>query len=87
MYFRMPDKRVQQLEKDLYYYKKTSRELKQKLKEQTGQSTDTTRQSVVDDSLLALGAASSNADQRNKIIKNGSSDVSARTMFTVSKFT
>lgn len=34
--FRKYEDKIQQLEKDLYFYKKTSRDLKKKLKEITG---------------------------------------------------
>jgi len=41
------EKRIQELEKDLFYYKKTSRELKHRLRDASGSSTSTVVESVV----------------------------------------
>ena len=46
MSFRSLEKRIQELEKDLFYYKKTSRELKHRLRDASGSSTSTVAESI-----------------------------------------
>ena len=46
MLSRSLEKKIQELEKDLFYYKKTSRELKHRLREMTGSSTATVADSI-----------------------------------------
>ena len=72
---RLLEKRIQELEKDLFYYKKTSRELKHRLRDTSGSSTSTVMESVGTDK-QSLDRKNSAASEKQPIRSGTFSDKS-----------
>ena len=70
MLSRSLEKKVQELEKDLFYYKKTSRELKHRLREMTGSSTATVADSITSNKNLVTRTLSDKTRDSHGVAPN-----------------